>query len=256
MHRCTDEAYWRALPVFFSLSAMSAMADNLPDPVAAGWRGQRVCETLSESAEIRVFRCTFPPGVGHERHFHPKHFGYALSGGTMRITDAAGTREALGWSHPPFEVPNSILDAWRAAGEAGRGQREAWDARHAAASQGEEFNAAMAGAIPESVGPAIEAFKREMSETAPGLALGQGRAMEAVTLGAAITAPGYNLFVMGSEGTGRQSAMLRFLYQRAQGEVTPSDWVYVHDFGQHHRPRAAGQGHREPQGLLAAHEVL
>ena len=94
MHRCTDEAYWRALPVFFSLSAMSAMAENLPDPVAAGWRGQRVCETLSEGAEIRVFRCTFPPGVGHERHFHPKHFGYALSGGTMRITDASGTREA------------------------------------------------------------------------------------------------------------------------------------------------------------------
>lgn len=94
MHRCTDKAYWRALPVCFALSAMSAMAENLPDPVVAGWRGQRVCETLSESAEIRVFRCTFPPGVGHERHFHPKHFGYALSGGTMRITDASGTREA------------------------------------------------------------------------------------------------------------------------------------------------------------------
>jgi quercetin dioxygenase-like cupin family protein len=31
--------------------------------------------------------------VGHERHFHPRHFGYALSGGTMRITSDVGARE-------------------------------------------------------------------------------------------------------------------------------------------------------------------
>ena len=71
-----------------------ALAQPLPDPVEAGWQGESVCETLQEPAEIRVFRCVFQPGVGHERHFHARHFGYALSGGTMRITDAAGTREA------------------------------------------------------------------------------------------------------------------------------------------------------------------
>ena len=70
-----------------------ALAEELPDPVAAGWQGESVCEVLREDAELRVFRCTFPPGVGHERHFHPRHFGYALSGGTMRITSDSGTRE-------------------------------------------------------------------------------------------------------------------------------------------------------------------
>ncbi len=69
-------------------------AATLPDPLEAGWQGESVCEQLHETREIRILRCTFPPGVGHERHFHPKHFGYALSGGTMRITDATGTREA------------------------------------------------------------------------------------------------------------------------------------------------------------------
>ena len=29
----------------------------------------------------------------HERHFHARHFGYAISGGRMRITDASGTRD-------------------------------------------------------------------------------------------------------------------------------------------------------------------
>lgn len=75
------------------LSALPALAGDLPDPVAAGWRGKPVCEVLHEDGALRVFRCTFPPGVGHERHFHATHFGYALSGGTMRITDASGTRE-------------------------------------------------------------------------------------------------------------------------------------------------------------------
>ena len=75
------------------LSALPALAGDLPDPVAAGWQGKPVCEVLHEDGALRVFRCTFPPGVGHERHFHATHFGYALSGGTMRITDASGTRE-------------------------------------------------------------------------------------------------------------------------------------------------------------------
>ena len=74
------------------LLAVSAAA-TLPDPLAAGWRGNGVCEKLHDDAHQRVLRCTFPPGVGHERHFHSRHFGFALAGGRMRITDANGTRE-------------------------------------------------------------------------------------------------------------------------------------------------------------------
>jgi len=83
----------RVLLIFLMGCNTAVIADELPDPVAATWRGEPVCETLSDTADMRVFRCIFPPGVGHERHFHSKHFGYALSGGRMRITDAAGTRE-------------------------------------------------------------------------------------------------------------------------------------------------------------------
>ena len=66
---------------------------KLPDPLQAGWKGQSVCEVLQENASIRVLRCTFPPGVGHEVHEHAPHFGYALIGGTFRIIDSEGTRE-------------------------------------------------------------------------------------------------------------------------------------------------------------------
>jgi quercetin dioxygenase-like cupin family protein len=53
-----------------------------------------VCELLLEDEHQRILRCTFAPGIGHERHYHAPHFGYALSGGTMRLTDAKGVREA------------------------------------------------------------------------------------------------------------------------------------------------------------------
>ena len=65
----------------------------LPDPLAAGWNGKPVCERLHEDAAQRVLRCTFAPGVGHERHFHDAHFGYAIAGGRMRIEDENGVRE-------------------------------------------------------------------------------------------------------------------------------------------------------------------
>jgi quercetin dioxygenase-like cupin family protein len=65
----------------------------LPDPLQAGWHDQPVCEVLEDSPKLRVLRCTFPPGVGHERHYHAPHFGYTLAGSRFRMTDTTGTRE-------------------------------------------------------------------------------------------------------------------------------------------------------------------
>lgn len=65
----------------------------LPDPLKAGWKNQPVCEVLEDNDKVRVLRCTFKPGVGHEKHYHKAHFGYTLAGSRMRITDEKGTRE-------------------------------------------------------------------------------------------------------------------------------------------------------------------
>ena len=65
---------------------------GLPDPLKAGWKGKSVCEVLEESEELRVLRCTFPPGVGHEKHYHAPHFGYTIKGSKFKITDSSGTR--------------------------------------------------------------------------------------------------------------------------------------------------------------------
>jgi quercetin dioxygenase-like cupin family protein len=82
-----------------------SQAPRLPDPLQAGWRGRAVCEQLPSSDELRVLRCTFPPGVGHERHYHPPHWGYVLAGGRMRITDASGVREVDTVTGSSFSSP-------------------------------------------------------------------------------------------------------------------------------------------------------
>ena len=69
-------------------------AVSLPDPLEAGWQGQQVCVKLHEDEKQRMLRCTFPPSVGHERHFHAANVGYTIQGGIVRMVDAKGTREA------------------------------------------------------------------------------------------------------------------------------------------------------------------
>ncbi|WP_431136128.1 cupin domain-containing protein [Psychroserpens mesophilus] len=66
---------------------------QLPDPLEAGWNNQAVCEVIEDNDKLRTLKCTFPPGVGHERHYHKAHFGYTVSGSTFRIKDTTGTRE-------------------------------------------------------------------------------------------------------------------------------------------------------------------
>lgn len=85
---------WRGIVSLAALGACasaSAQVTPLPMALCAGWQGERVCALLQEDAQIRVLRCTFPPGVGHEMHYHPPHFGYVLEGeSVMRITTAQG----------------------------------------------------------------------------------------------------------------------------------------------------------------------
>ncbi len=66
---------------------------HLPDPLKAGWKGQSVCIEVLNNKEVRILKCTFAPGIGHEKHFHAKHFGYTLAGSKFRIEDTTGIRE-------------------------------------------------------------------------------------------------------------------------------------------------------------------
>jgi quercetin dioxygenase-like cupin family protein len=86
---------------------------DLPHAFDAGWQGQKTCKVLFEDQASRVGRCVFPPGVGHEKHYHNPHFGYVLEGGTLLIRDDRGDREVTtkaggSWSTVSITVHEAI----------------------------------------------------------------------------------------------------------------------------------------------------
>ncbi|GJM34581.1 MAG: hypothetical protein DHS20C18_35820 [Saprospiraceae bacterium] len=79
--------------LFSTLMIACQQTNPLPDPLEAGWKGEPVCELIQEDNKLRVLRCTFAPGVGHDRHYHKPHFGYTIAGSRFQIKDEKGIRE-------------------------------------------------------------------------------------------------------------------------------------------------------------------
>ncbi|NIA22163.1 MAG: AAA family ATPase, partial [Anaerolineaceae bacterium] len=76
--------------------------------------------------------------------------------------------------------------------------------------------------------------------------IGQDRAIKALEFGLEIRSQGYNIFVAGYPGTGRQHVITRFLAERTPTEPPAPDWCYVHNFTKPDEPVAlrlpAGRG--------------
>lgn len=81
-------------------------------------------------------------------------------GSPLGAEEVAGACAALGWTAPPFEVPEPILDAWREAGSRGKEPHAAWQERFASNSNKAEFERRMAGALPagDDAGKAFDAW--------------------------------------------------------------------------------------------------
>lgn len=76
--------------------------------------------------------------------------------------------------------------------------------------------------------------------------VGQPRAVDAMEFGMGIQQQGYNIFALGPTGTGKQDVIRRFFEQEAESHAVPSDWCYVYNFKDRHKPKAielpAGMG--------------
>lgn len=91
---------------------------------------------------------------------------------------------------------------------------------------------------------------------ATGEIVGQPRAVAAIEFGVTMVRPGHHLFVMGPAGSGRRTLVRQAIAnQVAVDGVQRSDWVYVNNFTQPHKPLAlelpAGRGTRLRSDLQA-----
>jgi lon-related putative ATP-dependent protease len=74
--------------------------------------------------------------------------------------------------------------------------------------------------------------------TTLGNIIGQERAVRALKFGLGIKKKGFNIFVAGMPGTGRTTAIERFLEEVAKDTPVPPDWCYVNDFRDSAHPNA------------------
>ncbi|HEY6011447.1 MAG TPA: ATP-binding protein [Nitrospirota bacterium] len=76
--------------------------------------------------------------------------------------------------------------------------------------------------------------------------IGQTRGVKSIEFGLSITNHGYNIFVSGIPGTGRNSIVKSIVKQISVDRPVPDDWCYINNFKDPDRPRAiklpAGQG--------------
>jgi predicted ATP-dependent protease len=90
--------------------------------------------------------------------------------------------------------------------------------------------------------------------------IGQSRASEAIQFGINICHDGYNIYVAGPVGSGKQTLVRQLVESRAQDAAPPCDWCYVHNFLNAHRPIAiglpAGLGRELSEQMAQAVEYL
>ncbi len=68
--------------------------------------------------------------------------------------------------------------------------------------------------------------------------IGQERAVKALEFGLGIKELGFNIYVAGPPGTGKTTAVQRFLEEVAKDKAVPPDWCYVNNFRDPYRPNA------------------
>ena len=93
----------------------------------------------------------------------------AAHGAALGADEIAGAREALGWPHPPFEVPDDILARWRDCGARGAGEAASWDARIAGldAATRAEFERVQRGGLPDGWHDVVVAHKARLADERP-----------------------------------------------------------------------------------------
>nr|WP_256336841.1 transketolase [Belnapia rosea] len=113
----------------------------------------------------------------------PKKAGTAASHGSpLGPEEAAAAKSALGWNHPPFEVPDGLRERWEAAGRRSAGTRRAWLKRLAKHPMKADFERAVAGRLPEAWHEALAALRVKTAEDRPKIAsrIASQRALEAL----------------------------------------------------------------------------
>ncbi len=166
---------------------MSESTDVCKRFEAAGWTTAKVdghdmdaidkaIEAARSSDKPVMIACRTTIGYGA-----PNKAGTAGShGAPLGDEEIAGTRQAIGWPHAPFEVPQSVYDDWRAVGSPE--MHEAWRDRLASTDKADELVERLTGELGEAGLAALADWRKQVAADKPDLAsrAASGKTLEAV----------------------------------------------------------------------------
>ena len=160
-------------------TSLSDSVDQIMRFQACGWNAVRIdghspveiekaIRDAQKSTKPTLIACRTTIGFGA-----PTKAGTSKAHGeALGPEEAAGAKKNLGWTAPPFTMPDDILAEWRKAGSRGVPAREAWEQRHTAAEarlKG-EFDRRMNQILPDAAIKAIEDIKQKFATEKPSLA--------------------------------------------------------------------------------------
>ncbi|HEY1981236.1 MAG TPA: transketolase [Xanthobacteraceae bacterium] len=154
-------------------TSLSDSVDQVERFQSAGWTATRIdghdpaaiaqaIEAAQQSDRPSMIACRTTIGFGA-----PNKGGTEKShGSALGSAEIAATRQKLGWTSPPFEIPADILAAWRTAGARGRPERLDWEARLAAldAEVRAEFKRRINGDLPSKLAAAVAGLKQKLAD--------------------------------------------------------------------------------------------
>ncbi len=158
---------------------LSCVTDQRARFSAAGWEVlscdghdpadiDRALTEATQSDRPVMVVCTTHIGFGSPK----KQDTAGAHGSPLGEAEIAAVRDAYGWTHPPFFIPEEIRDAWAAIGSRGAAARAEWETRLAGMprSRRADFDRRLAGEMPRKLGPALRALKKQVTETLPKVA--------------------------------------------------------------------------------------
>jgi transketolase len=160
-------------------TSLTTSEDQCARFAASGWNTQRIdghdpaaieaaIVAARSSGRPTMIACRTTIGYGA-----PTKGGTAgAHGAPLGAAEIAATRERLGWSNGPFEIPVDVLERWIDAGHRGAVARKAWEGRlsRMPGEQRAEFRRMMAGKLPKGFEEAVVAYKGKLLQDKPTLA--------------------------------------------------------------------------------------
>lgn len=108
-------------------------------------------------------------------------------GAPLGDEEIAGVRDAIGWHHEPFHVPEDVYKLWKRPGRRGRKTHRDWAERLSASDHKPDFERAMAGELNDGWLEAFQTFKDQVAADQPAMATRAASGKALVPLTEALT---------------------------------------------------------------------